>query len=216
MLIALTSLDKATIALVVVTGILALVAVLQLHAFNKSEARRTQPVAISHLFKVRDDFDKFAVFLTNEGTGTAFNVRFGVRLDGTEYVVGEGRGHRYTVRAGGRVPEDESKHLDVKISYAPYALAKGGRNVDSRAIFWARYENAFGHVYETANPVDPLADLVVRRSRTWKRWMRERQQSRKRKRDQRIADKRLREEFKVNLDVSRLSLRRRIARRFGR
>lgn len=216
MLLALTALDKATIALVVVTGALAAVAVAQLVASNRSEARRTQPVAISHRARPRDEFTRFAVYMTNEGEGTAFNARFGVRLDGTEYAVGGGRGHRYTVRPGDRVPEDHGQTLYAEVPYAPYALARGGRNVDSRAIFWARYENAFGHVYETENPVDPLKDFRVYRSRPWKRWAREHWQARKRRRDEATADRRLKEEFAVDLDLSRLPWRRKIARRLGR
>jgi hypothetical protein len=208
--------DKATIALVVVTGALAVIAVLQLFAFRNSEKRRTQPVAISHRFKPRDEYDKFAVFLTNEGTGTAFNVRFGVRLDGTEYAVGGGRGHRYVLGPGARIPTDPSKYLTVEISYAPYALAKGGRDVDSRAIFWARYENAFGVVYETKNPVEPLADFEVRRSFASARWLQETRQARKRANDEKTASRRVAEEFKVNLDPRRLPWARKLARRFGR
>src|SRR6266487_2660653 len=121
MLAALTTLDKAAIALVVVTGCPASLALVQLFAFNRSEARRTQPVAIAHRFKAHDDFAKFAVHLTNEGTRTAFNVRFGVRLDGTEYAVGGGRGHRYVVAPGQRVPPGEG-YLEVPVSHAPDAL----------------------------------------------------------------------------------------------
>jgi hypothetical protein len=213
---ALSALDKATIALAGVTGVLALVALLQLHSTNRSEARRTQPVAVCNRFKPRDAYTKFAVYLTNHGSGTAFNVRFGVRLDGVEYSVGGGRGHRYIVGPSERIPSDPAKYLEVEVSYAPYAMQRGGPDVDSRAVFWARYENAFGIVYETANPVDPLADFSVRRSRAWVRWVRERWQARKRVSLDKIASRRILEEFKVNLDVSKLPMVRKFARRYLR
>jgi hypothetical protein len=216
LLLALNSLDKATIALVAVTGFLALVALFQLISTNRSEARRSQPVAIAHRVGPRDEFTRFKVFLTNEGAGTAFNVRFGVRLDGTEYAVGGERGHRYTIGQGKRVPEEPAEHLSVEVSYAPYALAKGGRDVDSRAVFWARYENAFGRMYETANPVDPFADFEVFRSRGWKRRWREWRQNSKRQRDEQVANRRVAEELKANLDVSKLPRRRRFERKFLR
>jgi hypothetical protein len=103
----------------------------------------------------------FGVYLTNEGSGAAFNVRFGVRLDGTEYPVGEGRGRRYLVPAGGRIPANEDQLLEVAVPIAPYALARGGRDVDTRAILYARYEDAFAHVWETRNPLDPLKDFTI-------------------------------------------------------
>lgn len=54
------------------------------------ERRRTQPIAISHERHERrltDKSDYFAVggYLTNEGGGPAFNVRFGVEFGGVRY-----------------------------------------------------------------------------------------------------------------------------------
>ena len=71
-------------------------------------------------------------------------------------------------------------------------------------------------IKETANPVDPLADFSVRRSRAWVRWVRERWQARKRVSLDKIASRRILEEFKVNLDVSKLPMVRKFARRYLR
>jgi hypothetical protein len=82
-------------------GGLGLFAFVQLVAFNRSERRRTQPVAIAH--DAGGALSRMRVYLTNEGSGTTYNVRFGVKLDGREYAVGGGRGHRYVVaQASGR------------------------------------------------------------------------------------------------------------------
>lgn len=214
MLGALSALADATIALAAATFALAVVAFLQLRSTKKGEARRTQPVAVAHLFKPRDEFSKYAVFLTNEGVGTAFNVRLGVRIDKTEYAVGGGRGHRYVVAPGSRVPEDPAQHLDVEVDVAAFGLAGDGRDVDSRAIFWARYENAFGEVYETGNPSDPVADFSIRRSRPWRRAWAERRQEHRRTRDARSVRRRLTEELDGNVD--QLPLHRRLMRRYTR
>lgn len=161
----------------VAIGTLALAAgaFFQLLAFNWSERRRTQPVAIAHE-ESGGELDRIRVFLTNEGTGTAFNVRFGVRLDGREYAVGGGRGRRYTVGAGERLPPQEYLELEVPpTAYLPTnpLLEWGG---DERRVYWVRYENAFGKIWETANPADPLADLAIFPSSRWRRRLHDRRQ----------------------------------------
>ena len=214
MLGALSALADATIALAGATFVLAVVASLQLRSARRGEARRTQPVAVAHLFKPRDEFSKYAVFLTNEGVGAAFNVRLGVRLDSTEYAVGGGRGHRYLVAPGSRVPEDPAQYLDVEVDVAAFGLAGDGPDVDSRAIFWARYENGFGEVYETANPSDPMGDFSIRRSRRWRRAWVEWRQERRRARDARSVRRRLVEE--LDGSVERPPFHRRLMRRYTR
>lgn len=206
------ALTWATIALVAVTGGLVIVALFQLVVFSRSEGRRTQPVAMTHLQTRRDLQGRFGVFLTNEGNGTAFNVRFGVRLDGTEYPAGEGRGNRYLVPAGKRVPDNGE--LQIRVPIAPYALARGGQDVDERAIFYARYENAYGRTWESANPADSLADFTIRRTRLLR--YREWRQRHRRARDERVVERRLREEIGGLVDGTPLPLRRRIMRRLGR
>jgi hypothetical protein len=164
-LTALTATDKATMALAAVTGILALVALIQLIAFNRSEARRTQPVVILNKGRGRDLVSGFGVFMTNEGSGTGFNVRVGLRIDGTEWPLGDDEGNRYTVAAGARQPRTEADTLTVGAPTMAYRSVPGGKSTDQRTIFYARYENAFGKVWETLNPNDPLAPFKVRRAR---------------------------------------------------
>ncbi len=119
-------------------------------------------------------FWTWAGWNANEGSGTAYNVRFGVKLDGREYAVGGGRGHRYVVAAGGRVPEDG--HLEVEIHVSAFVISTKGRGVYARRHYWARYENAFGKVWQTTNPADPLASSHVSPCPVWRRVLIERRQ----------------------------------------
>jgi len=112
----------------------------------------------------RDEVSGFGVFMTNEGSGTGFNVRVGLRIDGTEWPLGDDEGSRYTVAAGSREPRDDLLILGAP----PMAYGRGvrrGKSTDNRTIFYARYENAFGKVWETLNPNDSLASFKVRRAR---------------------------------------------------
>lgn len=167
---------------------------------------------MTHLATPRDLQGRFGVYLTNEGNGSAFNVRFGVELDGTEYPAGSGRGNRYLVPAARRVPE--TAELQIRVSIAPYALARRGRDVDQRAVFYARYENAFGKTWESRNPADPLADFTIRRTRCVRphEW----RQQRRRARDERVVNRRLTEELVSAQSGERLPIRRRLMRRLGR
>jgi hypothetical protein len=64
---------------------LALFAFVQLVSFNRRERRREQPIAIAR--NAGGELGQMRVYLTNEGTGSAFNVRFGVKLNRREYAV---------------------------------------------------------------------------------------------------------------------------------
>jgi hypothetical protein len=96
--------EKALVVSAALSALIAMIALFQLYFFNRSEARRTQPVAVLNQERSRDLHGRFGVSLTNHGTGTAFNVRVGVILDGIEYPLGEGDGNRYTVAPGERQP----------------------------------------------------------------------------------------------------------------
>ena len=67
-------------------------------------------------------------------------------------------------------------------------LVRGGPNVDSRAVFYARYENAFGKLWETLNPADPRVSFKVRRA--WLLQLRNWYQRRRRRTDERIVERR--------------------------
>lgn len=178
----------STLGLAIATAFLAVFALSQLVVSVKTEARRALPIAIVHQEGGRVEYDTFEVYLTNEGAGAAFNVRFGVILDGFEYVAGEGRGHRSLVPAGGRVPEKPGTTIPVKVSLAAYALQKGGPDVDSRALFFARYEDARGKTRETRNPADPTADFMIGRPPRFLKLHERRQARRRAKADKKVND----------------------------
>ncbi|MEP7335250.1 MAG: hypothetical protein ABI717_05655 [Actinomycetota bacterium] len=188
---------------------------MQLFFFNRSEARRTQPVAVLNRDRSRDLNSRFGVSLTNHGSGTAFNVRAGIILDGVEYPLGQGDGNRYTVAPGERVPPNGMFELEV--GAAPYGLARGGPDVDDRAVFHARYENAYGKTYETLNPANPLASFKVRRARLarFRRYYAWRQR-RKRETTERIFNRRFVEEMRSAETGRPIRWRRRVMRRVGR
>lgn len=120
--------------------------------------------------------------MTNEGVGTGFNVRVGLRIDGTEYPLGDGEGNRYTVGAGGREPRNGTATFEVAALIGAYAREhRSGKTTDERTIFYARYENAFGKVWETLNPNDPLAAFKIRRARRPRRFRVWRQRKRRAK-----------------------------------
>jgi hypothetical protein len=216
MLAALSATDKATIALAIVTGLLALVALLQLFAFNRSEGRRTQAVAVLNQEHGREvDTFRFGVSITNHGVGTAFNVRVGVRLDGIEFPLGQDPGNRYTVGQGERVPPNGD--FDVEVPYWAYARPRAKPNVDSRAVFYARYENSFGKTWETLNPADPLASFKVRRAKLARfRRAHAWRQRRKRTIAERIVVRRNNEEVQSAQSRKPIPWGRRVMRRLGR
>lgn len=52
----------------------------------------------------------------------------------------------------------------------PEEAAVEDDGLHSRVAFYARYEDAFGQVWETENPADPLGDFEIRRVRpSWRR-----------------------------------------------
>jgi hypothetical protein len=154
------------------------------------ERKRSQPIVIAHEHRgTHFGAGGWSVesYLTNDGTGAAFNVRFGVAYRGVRYAYrmdpnDHPRGNRQTViNAGTRLPEYPGV-LPILISseqmWGAAALRRDGRLHESR-VYWCRYENAFGHTWETRNPWDRSADLDIRRVRFVK--LRERLEERKRR-----------------------------------
>ena len=177
MLLGLTFSGLASVALVASNVVVALIAAGQFFVYRRTEARRIQPVAIAHRHGQPTQQGRFLVYLTNDGTGAAFNVRFGILFRGVEYpngadyLDGSSRGHRHRVAAGGRLPElSDTIGLIVEV---PMLVYQGHEAEVAHALFFARYEDAVGKVWETRNPVDPLADFEIRavrrpRLREWR------------------------------------------------
>jgi hypothetical protein len=106
-----------------------------------------------------------AVSLANEGAGPAFNVRFGILLDGGE--------RRYTPRpAGGQGPGDVPRALGpgrtlpdsgdaYRLVVTDTAEADGAASLESR-VYGCRYDNAIGDSWETRNAWRAEEQLRIR------------------------------------------------------
>jgi hypothetical protein len=192
---ALTGLQEAGI----VVGAVTAVGVLIFAAVNAwlavaNERKRTQPIVMVNQVGGRrfvEGSKRFAVdvFLRNEGTGAAFNLRFGVEFHGVRipYKHDSGDHHAGSVHrvlgSGGRLPETGSWPLEIDQLFFLSKLS----DPDATRVFWARYENAQGRLWETRNPGDRSKNLGIKRIR-WRR-LRERWEEHKRKRAVRRAAK---------------------------
>jgi hypothetical protein len=167
----------------------------QLRLAILNQLRSAQPVVIVHESSREIDADgymEFRVHLENRGAHSAFNVRFGVELGGTRYAYGgdaASRGARQSVGPGELLPGPQQV-FRLRASWAPYALARV-EGIDSKPVFWARYENPFGEVWETRNPADPYGDLKIKRLRRWQARRQERREHEQRRADEAEAEERL-------------------------
>lgn len=142
----------------------------------RNERRRTQPVLIAHEVRGAPFAGElggwvYRSYLTNEGGGPAFNARSGIRIgrhrfpfrgvkDGKPIL--EGRASRWRVVAvGERLPSDGGIPIVID-SVTMVGLRKSGKREEKR-VHWCRYENAYGHTWETRNPVDPAANMTIHR-----------------------------------------------------
>lgn len=202
MLEGLSTSDQIQLAIAVITGVAVLLALAGLALTQSNERRRNQPIVIAHeaagrrFAKERDAMWTVEAYLTSEGGGAAFNVRFGVEFDGVRYP------HRLTIddpdggnvqrvlRPSERRPPTESWPILLT------SLAIWGRAADSLAndrpgtldanrAYWARYESSDGKTWETRNPGDRSAKLDIRRVRFPRahEWLEQRSRDRARQRD---------------------------------
>lgn len=174
--------DWIQIVIAFITGVATLAALANLLITRANERRRTQPIVIAHEAGSR----RFArsseqgaawvvdAYLTSEGGGPAFNVRFGVEFAGVRYPYRldvkdpESGNLQRVVRTGERRPETGSWPILIpSLSIFGRALdtTKAGRPVtlDKERVYWARYENAEGQTWETRNPGDRSTPLDIRR-----------------------------------------------------
>ena len=162
--IALVTASIAAVAAAISTGIAAWQGILM----KRSERNRTQPIVVAYERgdPLREERDLvFLVSLANEGAGPAFNVRFGIMLDGRERGVHTsarrhaGSGRRAAGAGTGRTlpGSGDAYRLVVRGS----AAADAGTSLESR-VYWCRYENAFGDSWETRNAWRPEEELRIR------------------------------------------------------
>jgi hypothetical protein len=206
------------VALIAIAAIVTIIGgpfvILGVTTSRRAERQQRQPLVLAHQAGPRRRDWQYAVFLTNESDIPALNVRFGVDLDGTEYAVGGGRGHRYLVAPNSELPEGDGVVLGVAAETAPFVIGKPG--VDGRAVFWARYANQAGELFESRNPADPLKDSSMRRVGAGYVQRHEGRQERRRERDRKSANRRFLEDIDEAYGRARISRRRRFVRAHSR
>ncbi len=195
MLLALTTAEWLELAGAVIPAVAASAAVAAVAVNIRNERRRTQPIVVAHEWSSR----RFAPggspaawvvesYLTSEGAGPAFNVRFGVEFNGVRYPYRlrpedpDSGAVQRVMKAGERRPPGETESWPILID----SLSLWGRaaesdqpgDLDAKRVYWARYENARGETWETINPGDRSARLDIRRVKRAKRQERREQQRR--------------------------------------
>lgn len=198
MLATLTTAEWIEVAVAAGTGLAALVALTGLWLTQSNERRRSQPVVIAHEAAQRqfaragsEAMWTVEAYLTSEGGGPAFNVRFGVEFVGVRYPYRsriedpESGNIQRVIRPGERHPGAGAWPIALTSlaiwGRAAESIESGKRGtLDAARVYWARYENAEGKTWETRNPGDRSAKLDIRRIR-FPRW-RDRRDTQKRKR----------------------------------
>lgn len=185
----LTTSDQIQLAIALIAGIAAITALVGLATSQANERRRGQPIVIAHEHVSRrfagDHGGMWTVraYLTSEGGGPAFNVRFGVDFGGVRYPYrltiddpDSGNVQR-VIRPGVQRPEEGSlpillTSLAIWGRAADSVAKEGAGQLDAGRMYWARYESADGKTWETRNPGDRSARLDIRRvrSRRWLEW----------------------------------------------
>jgi hypothetical protein len=145
----------------------------ELHA-ARIERKRTQPIVIAHYKRPpRFDRDRRAwladAYLTNDGGGTAFNLRFGVEWGGVRYAFRLNPADPRTGNVQRVVRVGDGPRASILITsgemWGHSARPRPGSAMNEARMYWARYENAYGATWETRNPADRSARLDIRRVR---------------------------------------------------
>jgi hypothetical protein len=137
-----------------------------------NERKRTQPIVIAHeayarrFAKQAGCFDVGA-YLTNEGSGAGFNVRFGVEFHRVRFPYKHSAVDHDTgsVQRVLRPAEQRPASGVWPILVDAFLLVGETGDPDPKRVYWARYENAQGKVWETRNPGDRSEHLDIKRVR---------------------------------------------------
>jgi hypothetical protein len=133
---------------------------------KRSERNRTQPIVVAYERGDRAPEGSdlvFAVSLANEGAGPAFNVRFGILLDGSEYAYrplpagAQGAGDVPRALGLGRTLPDAR----TATGFSCLALRRTAAHRRSKHASTGAYENAFGDSWETRNAWRPDEELQI-------------------------------------------------------
>jgi hypothetical protein len=106
--------------------------------------------------------DEMAVryYLSNEGTGPAFNVEHGVDVAGTPHTW-ENRQWR-TMRAGEAIPPIPDP-VRQPVPDSPLVIGVRLTDWEEDIMYWTRFENLLGERFEVRNPPDATAPAQFRR-----------------------------------------------------
>lgn len=136
-----------------------------------------QPVVFAHALGAslrgpNDDLDlaegivAFPYYLSNEGTGLAMNIRHGIEIASRRFEFGSGLEIRVLRPGEDLPPRDHSSgqlvHRRPLIVAQPEDALPPGWAGAART-YWARFENVFGEVFETQNPLDPRQSAAFMR-----------------------------------------------------
>jgi hypothetical protein len=178
-LFGLTHSETLQLIVVVISACAALAAVANVVTAGRNEQRRSQPIVIAHEEGGRR-FGPAAeaewvvdTYLTSEGQGAAFNVRFGVEFNGVRYPYRLSTDDPETGNVQRVLRPQERRPAQGALSIPFDSGTVWGRAADSEAqnaldndrVYWARYENARGQTWETINPAMRSARLEIRRVR---------------------------------------------------
>lgn len=168
------------IAVATITALAALFALVNVVVTRSNERRRSQPIVIAHEARSRHFASSHQegmwvvdAYLTSEGGGPAFNVRFGVEFNGVRYPYRltaddpDAGNIQRVLRSGERRPESGTWPILID-SLSLWGRASENEqpgDLDTTRVYWARYENAEGQTWETRNPGDRSSRLDIRRIR---------------------------------------------------
>lgn len=171
----------------------------ELHA-ARLERKRSQPVVIAHeghppTFERERQAWTVGVRLSNDGGGSAFNIRCGVELRGVRFPYrldadDPWNGNRRNVLGAGHETPGQRWEISSGDFWDVAAMRSDGKLHSSR-LYWCRYENTTGATWETRNPADRSGDLTIRRVRfsRLREWRQERRRRRVRGTLQRAVDR---------------------------
>jgi hypothetical protein len=161
-----------------ITALAALIALVNVAITILNERRRAQPIIVAHEAGSRRFAPKATTaawvvdaYLSSEGGGPAFNIRFGVEFAGVRYpyrmrIEDPDSGNvQRVLRPGERRPESASWPVLIDSLSMWGRVRESEGPVDASRVYWARYENAQGKTWETLNPGDRSARLDIRRVR---------------------------------------------------
>jgi hypothetical protein len=169
---------------------------------HRIERRRTRPVVICHESRKRaleGSIWKASVTISNESAASAFNIRFGVKINDTH--VGwkhddndPGPSRLNVLRPDSRWPGASEPPIGIVIPDAVVFSGSLDKDPDEGRIYWAYYQSPGGDWWYTSNPASRDEDLTITRLRSRRFTL---------SRHKRILDRRIREGEKVIRDIGR-------------